>query len=181
MCTIFKSQPALSSVRSLSSKGSCSFKLTSFRSFMISSTSSASKTIKDPIHPTGIYYHSLPNSSNSSASSSTSPSSSTSSSWAISLLPTPPSSSSSASILAHLQLTTSTTSKDEQDDQIPSLVRSNPDNVKPNKEFMRTLHKIFREEIVEKDDMLKFEAGMRGSGWAHLSGELVTTVEKPMM
>lgn len=36
---------------------------------------------------------------------------------------------------------------------------------------MKFLHEVLKKHVVLEDQVLAFEANMRGSGWAHLSGE----------
>lgn len=121
------------------------------RSF--SSTSLRSKSIQDPSHPTGLYYHQVE--TLSSRSSKPSPS------WAISLLPEAPTQLDAASIIAFLRKQTSD----------PASVARSPDEVVVHEPFWTLLHKTLKEKVVAEDEILIFEAEMRSSGWAHLSGE----------
>jgi hypothetical protein len=129
-----------------------------FRSFATSSTSrspSPEKVIKDPYHPSGIYFHQLPESDQ----------------YAISFLSTPPSSPTSASIVAFVTPPPSTRTP------IYDLIVEKPDLVIANKAFTQLMHDTLKQECVPQDGLLEYEAALRKDGWAHLNGALEGHIE----
>ncbi|KDN45314.1 hypothetical protein K437DRAFT_123621 [Tilletiaria anomala UBC 951] len=127
------------------------FRVSSLRSFS-GSVLRAAKSIKDPSHPTGIWYHSLNPSSGQR--------------WAVSLLPEAPSRPEAASILGVLS---QTPGKGFESAQPYELAASSADNFATNAGFVQLLHKVLKEEIVPSDPTLEFEAKNRESGWAHIT------------
>ncbi|UZJ51593.1 hypothetical protein CBS101457_000913 [Exobasidium rhododendri] len=121
------------------------------RSFATSSVlrSTPTKTIKDPDHPSGVYFHQLPDSNR----------------YAISFLSQPPSSSSSASIVGFVTPPSA--------NQIPiyELIVEKPDLVDANRAFTQLMHETLKEECVPQDGLLEYEALLRKDGWAHLNDQ----------
>lgn len=114
---------------------------------MSKSLNLSSKTIKDPNHPTGIYFHPLPSSNQ----------------YAISLLPQSPSSAKSASIIGFIK------DQSDQSGEIYDLAVRNPDLVEPNPSFVQLLHEVLKSEGVPQDGLLEYEAYLRTDGFAHVS------------
>lgn len=108
----------------------------------------ASKTVKDPDHPTGIYFHPLSDAGR----------------YAISLLPKPPSSPSSASIMGYI-------GDHDSLGQIYKVAVRNPDLVEINQPFLALLHDVMKTEAIPQDGLLEYEAHLRTDGFAHISGE----------
>ncbi|KAK0550441.1 hypothetical protein OC845_002684 [Tilletia horrida] len=152
------------------------------------SSSSSTKTIRHPTHPTGVYFHLLPELSSASKDwkdSQSSKEGERSSTWAVSLLPTPPSNIDAASIMGYIRVSDSAGNKDgtppsghvedgavpggESGDSVVEFAHAHPAAFQPNPSFLELLHKTLREECVEKDELLKFEAATRTSGWAHVN------------
>jgi hypothetical protein len=109
---------------------------------------SSLKTIKDPHHPSGVYYHPLSDSNQ----------------YAISFLEKPPTSSSSASIIAYV------TPPPSSKEPIYDLIVQKPDLLEANKKFVQLLHETLKEQCVPQDGLLEYEALLRTDGWAHLNG-----------
>lgn len=111
------------------------------------SVSLASQTIKDPNHPTGIYFHPLPSSNQ----------------YAISLLSEAPSSPTSASIIGFI--------KDQPDGsgEIYDIAVRKPDLVQTHPPFIQLLHDVLKNECVPQDGLLEYEAYLRTDGFAHVS------------
>ncbi|PWN35605.1 uncharacterized protein FA14DRAFT_189549 [Meira miltonrushii] len=107
----------------------------------------ASQTVKDPSHPTGIYFHPLPSSNQ----------------YAISLLPKSPSSPTSASIIGFI--------KDQPDSsgEIYDIAVRNPDLVEPHPPFIQLMHDVLKNECVPQDGLLEYEAYLRTDGFAHVA------------
>lgn len=124
-------------------------------------------TVKDPEPQTGLYYHptqiSIAREPNKPAE--------TVEGWAISFLPDP--SSSEDATIAYV-LPTNTSSS--QDSEPADFVRANPDRIRINPAGWKIMHDVLKNEVVPNDDLLKFEASTRESGWAHL-----TDLRHPLM
>lgn len=118
------------------------------RSFASSSRLQLPAAIKDPDHPSDIYFHQLPGSSR----------------YAITYLEKPPSSPDSASIIAFV-----TPPKDNKE-EIYELICQQPDLVEANTAFLDLMHDTLKNECVPEDGMLEYEAYLRKDGWAHLNG-----------
>lgn len=138
-----------------------------FSSTASRSNSSGRSTVKDPEPQTGLYYHPT----QISVSRGDSESSSIVDGWAISFLPKP--SSSEDAVIAFI-LPTNTSSS--QDAEPADFVRANPDRIRINPAGWKIMHDVLKNEVVPNDDLLKFEASTRESGWAHL-----TDLRHPLM
>lgn len=125
------------------------FPTTTSRSF-----ASASKSIRDAEHPTGLWYHPLSSSSDVTR-------------YAVSYLSQPPASSDSKDVIAVFEVP----SPEASDPAV--FARQHPDRVVANKAFWSTLHATLKDDVVagEKDPILTQEADLREDGWAHLAGE----------
>ncbi|CAD6885767.1 unnamed protein product [Tilletia controversa] len=145
------------------------------------------KTIRHPEHPTGIYFHLVPELSSASSDWKDAQSGAEgqrTSTWAITLLDQPPSSIEAASIMGFVRVTESAgdgpasghvesgSSNDASASADPvAFSHANPSAVQPNPAFFELLHKTLRDECVEEDELLRFEAQMRKSGWAHVNDQ----------
>jgi len=107
----------------------------------------SSQTIKDPNHPTGIYFHPLPSSNQ----------------YAISLLPKSPSSPTSASIIGFIK------DQPDQSGEIYDIAVRKPDLVQPHPPFIQLMHDVLKNEGVPQDGLLEYEAYLRTDGFAHVS------------
>lgn len=117
--------------------------------------------VKDPSHPTGLWYHPI-------RSQAASPPS-----WAVSILPNTPKSLQSVAAMGILspRLQASRTQTVPLDRLTPmSVAASDPDAFRPNANFFSWLHATLRDDVVPNDALLDFEASQRESGWAHLAG-----------
>ena len=132
----------------------------SFASSVVRTDASGRTTVKDPEPQTGLYYHptqiSISRGSDQPAS--------TVDGWAISFLPKP--STSEDAVIAYV-LPTNTSSS--QDAEPGDFVRANPDRIRVNPAGWKIMHDVLKHEVVPHDDLLKFEASTRESGWAHLT------------
>lgn len=108
----------------------------------------SSTTVKDPDHPSGLYYHQLPGSDR----------------YTISFLSKPPSSPQSASIIAFVNCPASS------QQAVYDLALQNPDSVEANPAFLELMHDTLKNECVPQDGLLEYEAMLRKDGWAHLNG-----------
>ncbi|KAE8250615.1 hypothetical protein A4X13_0g4554 [Tilletia indica] len=162
-----------------------------FRHFSTSSAiaqdTAGTKTIRHPEHPTGIYFHLSPELSSASSDWKDAQSGAEgqrTSTWAITLLEQPPSSIEAASIMGFVRVATNKTdgapsghvesesSGDASASADPvSFSHDNPSALQPNPAFIDLLHKTLRDECVEEDELLRFEAQMRKSGWAHVNDQ----------
>lgn len=131
------------------------------------SSGSSRITIKDPEPQTGLYYHPTP----ISISRGPDQVASTVDGWAISFSPKP--SASNDAVIAYV-LPTNTSSS--QYAEPAEFVRANPDRIRINPSGWRIMHEVLRNEVVPNDDLLRFEASTRESGWAHL-----TDLRHPLM
>jgi hypothetical protein len=122
--------------------------LPSRRFFATSSACLSSAPIKDPYHPSGLYFHQLPDSKR----------------YAISFFSQPPSSPTSASIIAFI------TPPASNQEEIYDLVVQQPDLVEAHKPFLDLMHDTLKNECVPQDGLLEYEAYLRKDGWAHLNG-----------
>lgn len=122
------------------------------RSFATSPPSRAprSKTIKDPDHPSGVYFHLLPDSSR----------------YAITFLSQPPSSLTSTSIIGFV-----TPPSSQETVPIYDWIVQKPDSVQVNQDFMKMMHETLKYECVPQDGLLEYEAALRKDGWTHLNGQ----------
>jgi len=154
-------------------------------------SSSGTTTVRHPDHPTGIYFHLIPELSSASTDwkDAQSPAEGQqTSTWAVSLLETPPSSSDAASIMGFVRTATSDGSgsggpasghvegKDAGEatasptDPV-AFSHANPAAIQQNPAFFELLHKTLQTECVQSDELLRFEAQTRGSGWVHLNDQ----------
>lgn len=106
------------------------------------------KTVKDPNHPSGLYYHQLPGSDR----------------YAITFLSEPPNSPESASIIAFVNYPASS------QQAVYDMALQNPDAVEANPAFLKLMHETLKNECVGQDGLLEYEAMLRKDGWAHLNG-----------
>ncbi|CBQ71942.1 conserved hypothetical protein [Sporisorium reilianum SRZ2] len=140
--------------------------LRGFSSTSTRSDGSGRTTVKDPEPQTGLYYHPT----QISISRGTDQPTSTVDGWAISFLPTP--SASEDAIIAYVLPTSSSS----QDAEPAAFVRANPDRIRINAAGWKIMHDVLKNDVVPNDDLLKFEASTRESGWAHL-----TDLRHPLM
>lgn len=120
----------------------------SSRLFTASSICLSPGPVKDPHHPSGLYFHLLPNSKR----------------YAISFLSQPPTSPTSASIIAFI------TPPSSNQEEVYDLVVQQPDLVEAHKPFLDLMHDTLKNECVPQDGLLEYEAYLRKDGWAHLNG-----------
>ncbi|CDS00001.1 hypothetical protein [Sporisorium scitamineum] len=139
----------------------------SFSSSRSNANASGRTTVKDPEPQTGLYYHPTQISISRGADQPAS----TVDGWAISFLANP--STSEDAIIAYVLPTTSSSS---QDSEPADFVRANPDRIRINPAGWKIMHDVLKTEVVPNDDLLKFEASTRESGWAHL-----TDLRHPLM
>ncbi|SPO23229.1 uncharacterized protein UTRI_01907 [Ustilago trichophora] len=139
----------------------------SFSSTVTRADASGRTTVKDPESQTGLYYHPT------QIGISRGPGQPTSNvdGWAISFLAQP--SQSEDAVIAYI-LPTNTSSS--QDSEPADFVRANPDRIRINPAGWKIMHDVLKHEVVPNDDLLKFEASTRESGWAHL-----TDLRHPLM
>ncbi|CAO1617539.1 unnamed protein product [Sympodiomycopsis kandeliae] len=118
-------------------------------------SSTPTKSIKDPEHPTGLWYHSLPGATSGATR------------YAVSYLSQSPSSEHSKDVIATFDAPSS------QSADPAAFARQNPDRVTANKAFWTLLHEALKEDVVagEKDAILVQEADLREDGWAHLADQ----------
>ena len=145
----FPPSNALSRTSASSLSSSFSFTAKTFTTSAIQRNAPA-KMIKDPDHPSGVFYHQLDNPNR----------------YAISFLQQPPSSSRSASIIAYVKYPAGSS-------QIPiyKFIQQKPDAVETNSAFVELLHQTMKDECVPQDGLIEYEAALRVDGWAHLNGE----------
>lgn len=103
------------------------------------------RAVADPVAATGLFYHALGDSE-----------------WAVSFLRDAPRHAESPAVIARFAVPPAA--------EPPEHLRRNPDIVRLNAPFWELLHSIFQ-EYAAQDEMLNFEANMRGDGWAHISDE----------
>ncbi|GAC96214.1 hypothetical protein PHSY_003794 [Pseudozyma hubeiensis SY62] len=139
----------------------------SFNTTALRSSSSGRTTVKDPEPQSGLYYH--PTQINISRGADQ-PNSQVDG-WAISFLSKP--SSSDDAVIAYVLPTNTSQS---QDAEPADFVRANPDRIRINPAGWKIVHEVLKNEVVPHDDLLKFEASTRESGWAHL-----TDLRHPLM
>lgn len=101
------------------------------------------RAVRDPVVETGLYYHALG-----------------SDEWAVSLLPHAPARADAPSVIGRIVVPAAVEPAEH--------IRNSPDSVHLNAPFWDLLHQVFHEHVAE-DEMLQFEANLRGDGWAHLS------------
>lgn len=120
---------------------------------------SSSQSIRDAEHPTGLWYHPLPGSSDLKR-------------YAVSYLSQAPSSNDAQDVIAVVEVTG--------DSDPATFSRQNPDRVKANPAFWKLLHDTLKEDVVAggKDAILTQEADLREDGWAHLAGECGEACDK---
>lgn len=138
-----------------------------FSSTALRTDSSGRSTVKDPEPQTGLYYHPT----QIRISRGEGESSTTVDGWAISFLPKP-----SASEDAVIAFILPTNISSSQDAEPADFVRANPDRIRINPAGWKIMHDVLKNEVVPNDDLLKFEASTRESGWAHL-----TDLRHPLM
>ncbi|PWZ00526.1 hypothetical protein BCV70DRAFT_205984 [Testicularia cyperi] len=134
------------------------------------SSAGSRTTVQDPEPQTGLFYHPT----KISVSHGPGKPEETVDAWALSFLSEPPSS--EKAIIAYLLPPASSASSTTSADDPASYVRSNPDRIRINKEGWEIMHDVLKNEVVPHDDLLKFEADTRESGWAHL-----TDLRHPLM
>ncbi|SPO21920.1 uncharacterized protein UTRI_01907_B [Ustilago trichophora] len=145
----------------------CSGRSRSFSSSVTLTNASGRTTVKDPEPQTGLYYHPT----QISISRGPDQPSNTVDGWAISFLAQP--SDSEDAVIAYV-LPTNTSSS--QDSEPADFIRANPDRIRINPAGWKIMHDVLKHEVVPNDDLLKFEASTRESGWAHL-----TDLRHPLM
>lgn len=125
---------------------------TAIRSFTSSRPARADdSTVKDPEHPSGIYYHTLADGR-----------------YGMSFLEKPPSSPSAASIIAHVTRPSNVADRNE---PIYHIAVDYPDQVLQHDKFMDLLHDTLKSEAIPNDGMLEYEAVLRQTGWAHVNDQ----------
>ncbi|GAK63569.1 uncharacterized protein PAN0_003d1774 [Moesziomyces antarcticus] len=133
----------------------------------IQASSSGRTTVKDPEPQTGLYYHPT----EISVARGPGEPAETVEGWAVSFLSQP-----SANDDAAIAFILPTTSSSSQDSEPADFVRANPDRIRINPAGWKIMHDVLKNEVVPHDDLLKFEASTRESGWAHL-----TDLRHPLM
>ncbi|KAK0536979.1 hypothetical protein OC834_000974 [Tilletia horrida] len=170
------------SVRSFSTSAAAAFSASP-----ASSGAEGSKTIRHPEHPTGIYFHLQPELGSASSDWKDAQSGAEgqkTTTWAISLLEQPPSSADAASIIGFVRAASGSSSTGPPSGHVEgdggaqaagtdpvTFSHAHPDAFFPNPAFLDLLHQTLRDECVEEDELLRFEAQTRGSGWAHLNDQ----------